>query len=505
MPSEPSPRPARVAAPSMDAIRALANRRLDPAHKAALGQFMTPSRVAAFMAELFGAWERPELHLLDAGAGVGSLSAAFLDAWLARPAGPARVTCYEVDPVMRGFLARTLDAYEHAARARSRDLRGAIVEHDFIAAGAHDLSLAPRFTHAILNPPYKKIGRDSPARRALRDVGVEVVNLYTAFLALALALLSEGGELVAIVPRSFCNGPYYRPFRAYFRERAALTHLHLFERRDHAFKDDEVLQENVIVKWVRGAPQGEVTVSWCRDAAFSDLRRERLPFSAVVRPGDPEAFIHVPLAPAAPEPPQACSLEELGLAVSTGPVVDFRLREHLRPRPEPGAVPLLYPQHFARGGLRYPGVGKKPSAILLNDATRRWLLPRGWYVVTRRFTSKEEPRRVVAHVLDPAALPGELLGLENHLNVFHRGRAGLGPDLARGLALFLNSARVDRSFRSFSGHTQVNATDLRSLRYPPRKQLEALGRWARARGAAAPHEIDARLDELADLKTLRRA
>ncbi|MCC7105456.1 MAG: hypothetical protein IT307_09965, partial [Chloroflexi bacterium] len=33
----------------------------------------------------------------------------------------------------------------------------------------------------------------------------------------------------------------------------------------------------------------------------------------------------------------------------------------------------------------------------------------------------------------------------------------------------------DAFFRQFNGHTQVNATDLRSLRYPTREQLEQLG------------------------------
>ena len=45
-----------------------------------------------------------------------------------------------------------------------------------------------------------------------------------------------------------------------------------------------------------------------------------------------------------------------------------------------------------------------------------------------------------------------------------------------GLALFLNCSLVDRYFRQFNGHTQVNATDLRWLRYPDRPTLEWLGR-----------------------------
>jgi adenine-specific DNA-methyltransferase len=41
------------------------------------------------------------------------------------------------------------------------------------------------------------------------------------------------------------------------------------------------------------------------------------------------------------------------------------------------------------------------------------------------------------------------------------------------LAAFLNSTVLDVYFRQFNGHTQVNATDLRNLRYPSRSQLES--------------------------------
>jgi hypothetical protein len=37
---------------------------------------------------------------------------------------------------------------------------------------------------------------------------------------------------------------------------------------------------------------------------------------------------------------------------------------------------------------------------------------------------------------------------------------------------------VDNVFRRFNGHTQVNATDLRQLRYPSRDTLVQIGKWA---------------------------
>jgi len=67
------------------------------------------------------------------------------------------------------------------------------------------------------------------------------------------------------------------------------------------------------------------------------------------------------------------------------------------------------------------------------------------------------------------------VGVENHLNYYHSNGAGLDTVLAKGLTVYLNSTFVDEYFRQFSGHTQVNAADLRRLQYPSREQLESLG------------------------------
>jgi adenine-specific DNA-methyltransferase len=118
---------------------------------------------------------------------------------------------------------------------------------------------------------------------------------------------------------------------------------------------------------------------------------------------------------------------------------------------------------------------KKPNAIRVSDNSRRWLWPnKGHFVLTKRFTSKEERRRVVASLYG-SELPGELIGFENHLNVFHENQSGMPQALARGLFIYLNCSLVDRYFRQFNGHTQVNATDLRSLRYPNRETLIRMG------------------------------
>lgn len=467
----------------VDAVRCEVMPCVTATRKAELGQFMTPAPIARFMASLFAPSTMQVCRLLDPGAGMGALTAAFLERWARGGFGFERVSAhaYEVDPILRERLARTLASY-----AERLPVYPEIIAQDFIAAGAMRCwRVEEGFTHAILNPPYKKIRSDSIYRQVLSAVGIETVNLYSAFLALAVELLAPGGQVVAIIPRSFCNGPYYRPFREFVLQRAAIRRMHLFASRTKAFKDDGVRQENVIILLERGARQGRVTVSTSTDDSLADSTEHVLPFRHIVDPRDTERFIHVPISRdrSKVERSEAIrfSLADIGVRVSTGPVVDFRVREHLRAKPERNTVPLLYPVHFGTTGMEWPKLGtKKPNALKRNAETERWLYPNGSYCVVRRFSSKEERRRIVASVVDPDAFgAAPVLGFENHLNVFHNGKRGLPKALAAGLAAFLNTTAVDESFRRFNGHTQVNATDLRQMKYPSRGTLIALGKWAR--------------------------
>lgn len=485
----------------LDPIRREVSAKLDRKQRSALGQFMTPTHVADFMAGLFPTIEKGNVRLLDAGAGIGSLSAAFLERWIRDGwgAGHVGVTAYEIDPVLRARLADTLTHYAEAYPV-TREIR----DTDFIEDAVNRIQFqdAQRYTHAILNPPYKKINSQSRHRHLLRQVGIETVNLYSAFVALAIALMQTGGQIVAIIPRSFCNGPYYRPFREFLLSRMAIRHMHLFDARDKAFQDDDVLQENIILLLERGGEQGDVMISTSTDDSFADYRVHAHPFSRIVLANDPERFIHVPAGAAleTSDFPDAFShsLVDLGVEVSTGPVVDFRVKNDLCELPEAGTVPLLYPTHFSGQTIEWPKVGgKKPNALRLNPETKKSLYPTGFYTVVRRFSSKEEKRRLVAALVSPESFESAYLGFENHLNVFHCAKQGLPEDLMRGLVAYLNSSMVDAYFRCFSGHTQVNATDLRRMRYPSSQTLKKLGRWAVKQERISQETLDKKILSLA--------
>lgn len=488
---------------AVEQTRRQVSRNTEAERKSQLGQFLTPARTAAFMANLFPAAEG-NCRLLDAGAGIGSLSAAFLERWISGdlPFRSIEVDAFEIDDSLHPYLARTLARY-----GNDPNFSSTIHKTDFIHAAVDWLSgnlfakPLPKYTHIILNPPYKKIRSNSAHRLALRRVGIETVNLYSAFAALVVALAAPGGQIVAIIPRSFCNGPYYRPFREFILERAAIRRMHLFESRNKAFKDDNVLQENIIIRLERGGKQGPVVVSTSTDDSFADLAIHEYSFGQIVFPCDSEKFIHVPAsAESGTEISLAIrsTLADLGLKASTGPVVDFRLKDNLRDMPENGSVPLLYPTHFSSGKVIWPISNmKKPNAIMRNDETEKWLYPNGFYCIVRRFSSKEEKRRIVASVVDPSLFDkAPVLGFENHLNLFHENKRGLPEALARGLAVYLNSTVVDENFRRFSGHTQVNAADLKMMKYPNRDVLMDLGRWAMQHDEPSQAMIDDKIESL---------
>lgn len=488
-----------------DDLRKSVNSTIKTGNRASYAQFMTPAPTATFMTSLF-----PDtvtaIRLLDPGAGTGSLTAAFVARYAEQCIGERmEVDAFEIDRSMLSHLEKNLEQCGDLISTHSGELQWTINNHDFIVYATRELTLSSgllnkdsrKYTHCIMNPPYKKIASNSQHRKCLRTAGIETVNLYSGFVALAIALLCEGGHLVAIVPRSFCNGPYYRPFRRFLLNNTAIRHLHLFGSRNSAFREDKVLQENVIIRLECGGRQKDITVSTSTDDTFSDISTVSYSFESIVHLGDKEFFIHIPTS--AEEPfkiaPQLFrySLEALGVQVSTGPVVDFRLKPFLRDQPSEDTVPLLYPCHFSNYGTSWPIAGKKPNAIALCKETRKWLLPNGFYTVVRRFSSKEEKRRIVASTVSPEIFETSLLGFENHLNVFHIDKRGLPEELAFGLTVFLNATCVDQYFRRFSGHTQVNATDLRLLRYPDRETLFSLGTWAMDQTALCPDAIDKKI------------
>ena len=446
--------------------------------KQELGQYFTPWHIADFMASFFPKTSG-DIFILDPGAGIGILSCALAERIKSEKwdIGSLSIDAYEIDKSLVGQLQDNL--------AGVSDIEGycmSVINDDFLEATARLAKNGekPRYTHVIMNPPYKKIRTESNERDAARSFGLETVNLYTAFLGAAIVSTIDGGRIVAIVPRSFCNGVYYKPFREFMLGQCAIEHMHLIDSRNTAFKDESVLQENVILMLRKNAHQGDVEVSYSKDGMLKDIQSRRIPFAEIVNPFDREKYINIPSSSNGKHADAKfaniqATIQDVGVQVSTGAVVDFRSRDNLRDDFEKGTVPLLYPVHLKNWRVCWPVKAKKPNAIMCTEATARFLLPRGYYVAVKRFSAKEENRRIVASLVTPQDIPTDKIAFENHLDIFMERKQGLDKYIAYGLTVWLNTTWIDDKFRIFSGHTQVNATDLRNLPYPSSETLSQMG------------------------------
>ena len=285
----------------LDHVRQSFNAATSRADRSQIGQFLTPASIADFMSSLFETATN-EVRILDPGAGAGVLFAACVDKLLLQKKLPLsiEVVAYETDKTILPHLQETMDRCAALCAENNVPFNGIIREDDFIASAisATEESLfavpSKRFTHAILNPPYKKINGETDIRAMLYSAGLEVANLYAAFVWLSMRLLEPGGQIVAITPRSFCNGPYFKKFRVAFLDMLSLRRIHVFASRNKAFGDDNVLQENIIYCAVRktGKPK-QVIISASDSNDFDNASTMSLPYDQIVHSADRDVFIHL--------------------------------------------------------------------------------------------------------------------------------------------------------------------------------------------------------------------
>ena len=74
------------------------------------------------------------------------------------------------------------------------------------------------------------------------------------------------------------------------------------------------------------------------------------------------------------------------------------------------------------------------------------------------------------------------MALENHINFIGHKERDMTLEEAYGLALILRSNLFDTYFRTISGNTQVNATELKTLKLCSKEVIEKLGSdWLKGR------------------------
>ena len=439
------------------------------------GQFFTDMTTARFMASLFDFdLSKPRIDLLDAGAGTGILSAAVVQRLVDDGyQGHIHITCYETDNFVLPLLERNLSIIAAQANVSYSIQKDNYITSQYFAIDSFFKEYENIYDYIIGNPPYLKISKDAKEAKAMPSVCHGAPNLYFLFWAMGIYNLKQGQELVYIVPRSWTSGAYFKKFREYLFSNCVITDIHLFESRDKVFSGESVLQETIIIKIKKtttAPPFIHITTSSTSD--FSDIKHFKASYDTIVTK---KQFVYLVTNEEDARILHAINnfhktLPEIGLKMQTGLIVDFRTREVLRNELENGAYPLLYSQHIKEGRVIWP-VGKEGEVI--KTERNGYLQKNSDYLLVKRFTSKEEERRLQCGIYLKQRYPQfEYISTQNKINFIKCD----SPCITYGLFVLLNSTFYDTYYRIMNGSTQVNSTEINQMPIPERTIIEEMGK-----------------------------
>ncbi len=447
------------------------------------GQFFTGRETARFMAGLFDIPDNSSISVLDAGAGSGILSCALLERLdNKKSVKSVSLTCYETDARVLGLLR---DNLEFCKSHMKIPLSYKIVTDNYITSqylefnGLIGADPNPdKFDLVIGNPPYMKVPRNAPEAEAMPEICHGAPNLYFLFAAMGMFNLKDGGEMVYIIPRSWTSGAYFKHFREYFLTNGKLMSVHLFGSRNKVFDAETVLQETIIIKAKKTnkALRNITITSSASGVDFSDVTSVTLPYDFVV--SGPEKYVYLVTTPQEAEVLSKIqrfthTLPDIGLRMKTGLTVGFRSYDELRDTDEDGAVPLFYAQHIKNGRVCFPA-GKELEYIV-TDRTSLTQENEN-YLFVKRFTAKEEPRRLQSGVYLTKDFPQyKKISTDNKINFISGTFVEMTDEAVYGLYVLFNSSLYDDYYRILNGSTQVNSTEVNAMPVPELKAIENMG------------------------------
>ena len=447
-----------------------------------IGQYFTGLETADYMAQMLQPVNAPVVRILDGGAGLGVLTFSACMHYLKQGHRRIHAILYEIDKNILSQLQENMNFISQIFKNKGGKFTFKIHNEDFVLSRP-DKSQKP-FDISSINPPYFKYNtKTSPYAGATQDLYKGNPNIYVSFMAIIAKCLKPQGQMVAIVPRSFTSGLYFKNFRQYMRKNMSLNQVHIFKARDKLFKKSEVLQENIICHYTKQKQKPYIKIS--SSIGYEDLKKTkpiRYPATQIIDFLNGHEIIRIPETPEEAKALQTVehwpsNFQKNNYFISTGPIVEYRMKDHITTFQQKNkTIPLLKLHNIKTFKIHWTGQDKKDLCFKLFKGHEKYSLKNQVYVILRRFSSKNENRRLIASVYDPNRIKGRWIAMENHINYIGSNNKPLKLVEAYGLATLFNSTLMDKYFRCLSGSTQVNATEIKLMKMPSQKTIRQIGK-----------------------------
>ena len=430
-------------------------------HKKNYGQFFTDFHIAEYMSSLFNSVKKNECSILDCGAGNGILAVSLLNKLIKNGYTSINLTLFEIDneviPMLKKNILNVVDMHKDIS------IKFTIINENFIL-----YQHTNKYDFIISNPPYFKLRKNSEEAQRMDYIVHGQPNIYMLFMAKSAELLNDNGEMVFITPRSFTSGIYFSKFRKYLMDTVSISNIHIFNSRKKHFKNENILQETIITKMTK-KEVNETIISTSEDSYFIDYKTLKISKKYLI--DDTQNIIRIPSTKEDIDLldeffKMEDTFSSLGYKISTGKVVVFRNKEFLHTEKQDNFLPMLWMNHFKGESLNYPIDTNKQQYIIQSKDSMKLLIPCENYIVVKRFSSKEQKRRINLGYIFKKDIDCDYLGLENHLNYIYKTNTNLSINEMKKLGKYLSSEMVDKYFRIMNGNTQVNASDILHLPIP---------------------------------------
>ena len=300
-------------------------------------------------------------------------------------------------------------------------------------------------------------------------------NIYTLFIAMSLKLLKPNGIYTVLSPRNYLSGEYSKKLRKFIFSNYSLTHIHSFDKRS-MFKS--VNQEVIISTFRNNSEIEDVSIS------FNGYDPFLINFNSLI-------FDNNSLSILVPKKLEDIlffnniktlnyTLEDLGLKISVGPIVQFRNEADIRQDIyDDNYAPLLISADIQNNNIikYFERENKRKTHNKSISSKNKYLIKNSNYLIIRKITAKDDIDLVVSCILDKNYFKHDYLGLDNNLLYIHNiDKSEISLELCYGLYGFINSKQFKNLYFMINGTHTINVSDFNNIKFPSLSVLTEIGK-----------------------------